>query len=73
MEQLKLECKDTEQKIEKLPPPFIFSEGLKKDKKKNATCLDYKMRQKQCVKMVFLYSNLKGTAAKVTRCIDQHN
>ena len=44
MEQLKLECKDTAQTIEKLPPPFIFAEGVKKDKKKNATCLDYKMR-----------------------------
>eukprot|EP00091_Calanus_sinicus_P000568 TRINITY_DN1049_c0_g1_i6.p1 TRINITY_DN1049_c0_g1~~TRINITY_DN1049_c0_g1_i6.p1 ORF type:complete len:203 (-),score=32.87 TRINITY_DN1049_c0_g1_i6:247-855(-) len=44
IEELKLECKDTAQTIAKLPPPYIFAEGLKKDKKKNATCLDYKMR-----------------------------
>lgn len=39
-----LECKDTEQDIGKLPPPFIFGEGMKGSSRKNATCLDYKAR-----------------------------
>ncbi len=40
----KLDCKDTEQDIGKLPPPFIFGEGIKGNVRKNATCLDYKAR-----------------------------
>ena len=41
---LKLECIDTEQDILKLPPPYIFGEGIRGKNKKNATCLDYKAR-----------------------------
>ena len=41
---LKLECVDTEQDIQKLPPPFIFAEGVRGKNRKNATCLDYKAR-----------------------------
>ena len=41
---LKLECVDTEQDIVKLPPPYIFGEGIRGKNKKNATCLDYKAR-----------------------------
>ena len=41
---LKLECIDTEQDIIKLPPPYIFGEGIRGKNKKNATCLDYKAR-----------------------------
>ena len=40
----KLECYDTEQDIKKLPPPYIFGEGIRFRKKKNSTCLDYKAR-----------------------------
>ena len=40
----KLECIDAEQEIAKLPPPYIFGEGLRGKNRKNATCLDYKTR-----------------------------
>ena len=40
----KLECLDTDQEIAKLPPPFIFGEGIRGKSRKNATCLDYKAR-----------------------------
>ena len=41
---LEIKCKDVDQKIEKLPKPFIFGEGIKGNNKKNATCLDYRAR-----------------------------
>ena len=39
-----VECKDTQQQIKKLPPPFKYGEGVEGKDKKWATCLDYKMR-----------------------------
>jgi len=43
-DQMQIQCEDTKQTIKKLPAPFIFAEGVKDDPKKNAACLDYKMR-----------------------------
>ena len=40
----KLECLDRDQEVAKLPPPYIFGEGIRGKNKKNATCLDYKAR-----------------------------
>ena len=48
---------DTEQSLAKLPPPFIFGEGIRGKKKKNATCLDYKARY--CCKSTALFRPTK--------------
>ena len=43
-DRLSVKCYDTRQENGKLPPPFIFGEGIKGDNSKNASCLDYKIR-----------------------------
>jgi len=53
----KLECNDENQEIMKLPPPYIFGEGIRGKNKKNATCLDYKARY--CCKATALFRPMK--------------
>ena len=48
---------DTEQSLAKLPPPFIFGEGIRGKNKKNATCLDYKARY--CCKSTAMFRPTK--------------
>ena len=55
----KLECYDTEQDIKKLPPPFIFGEGIRFRKKKNSTCLDYKARLVAWERVVMVVRDVK--------------
>ena len=69
MSNYELKCKDTDQTISKLHPPFIFGEGVSRSSRKNATCLDYKARY-------YLFNDHKkklfllDIVAIVTRCTD---
>ena len=39
-----MECLNSEQKLGRLTPPFIFGEGIRGNNRNNATCMDYKAR-----------------------------
>jgi len=55
-----LVCKNGDQETTKLPPPFIYAEGLTTDPKENAACLDYKARY--CCKSNTLYRPVPVTS-----------
>ena len=39
-----MECLNSEQRLGRLTPPFIFGEGIRGNNRNNATCMDYKAR-----------------------------